>query len=82
MLNKVYLWIAGVLALVAGVVGIYLKGRSSGKEAEVAQQKESDLEAKQKEVDTLSTVNSVASDIARTSDSDVQQRLRDKYSRD
>jgi uncharacterized membrane protein len=40
--NKFQAWIIGVLAIIAAIFAVYLKGRSAGKESEKLKQREAD----------------------------------------
>lgn len=68
MLKEIKNYIIGTIAGMLALVGLYLKGKSAGKEEERAKNNE-------KVLDDIKKVN-----IART-DSDKRARVRSKYSR-
>lgn len=74
-------WILGALAVLAAVGGVYLRGRSAGKQVE--QQKATEREAAQERarVKTIEEVHDVQTEVARLHDADVRQRLQ-KWTRD
>lgn len=81
-MNTIYAWLAGAGALIAAIVGIFVKGRSDGKKLEKAKQVESDLKAQEQRNETNKQVNEVRESVSKLPDDDVQQRLRNKYARD
>ncbi len=81
-MSTIQLWLAGAGAIIAAIVGMFFKGRSEGKKAEKAKQAETDLRVERQRNETNKQANEVREDIGRLPDDDVQQRLRDKYSRD
>lgn len=82
MFNKVYAYVAGLLAVVGAALGLYLKGRNEGKKVEQAKAVQKDLQAEKAKNETLRTVHEVESDVSALSDADAERRLRDKYTRD
>lgn len=86
-----------VLAGIAGIAGLYLAGKSSGKKdaaVEAANQRVKDNEqsalkeiaaekdAAHKRIDAAQSAKQVSSANAKLSDADIAKRLRDEYTRD
>lgn len=74
-------WILGALAVLATVAGIYLRGRSAGKQVEQKRATERQLEQERARAETINEVHDVQTEVARLPDADVRQRLR-KWTRD
>lgn len=81
-LAKLKIWGAAIVGAILAVLGIYLKGRSAGKKAEQQKQVKSELEVEKVKNETLTKASDVAAEVNALPASDVQQRLRDKYTRD
>lgn len=75
MLDKVWGYLAAAGAAIVAVLALLLGAKKAGKDQVKA-------EAAQKEVENATTANKVTQDVDRTPTADVQQRLRDKWSRD
>ena len=82
MFNKIYLYLAGLVAAIGGALALYFKGRSAGKQVEQAKAVKVELQQERAKNETLQQVNEVANDVGGLSDADAEQRLRDKYTRD
>lgn len=82
MFNKIYVYIAGLLAAIGGALALYFRGRSAGKKVEEAKAVKVELQQERAKNETLEKVNEVAADVGGLSDSAAEQRLRDKYTRD
>lgn len=80
--NKLYGWLLGGLAAVAAIVGIYLNGRSAGKQVEQKKAMKRDLEAQRAHAETLREVTDAQIETGRMPAADVHERLRDKWTRD
>lgn len=75
-------WIIGALAVLAAVAGVYLKGRSAGKQVEQEKATERQLEQERAKSETIQEARDVETEISRLPADDVHQRLRDKWQRD
>jgi uncharacterized protein YhaN len=75
-------WIVTAIAALAAIAAVYLKGRSAGKAVEQKKAVERDLVEAQHHADTILETSNVQAEVSRLPDSDVQQRLRDHWSRD
>jgi hypothetical protein len=75
-------WILGALAVLAAVAGVYLKGRSAGKQVEQAKEMKEDLAAERAKSETIQEVHDVQTEVARLPADAVRERLRDKWTRD
>lgn len=82
MISKLYKAIAALIVVVAAAIGLYLKGRNAGKVSEQVKQQKAELEAERSRDEAIATREKINAAIERMPASDVQQRLRDKYSRD
>jgi Flp pilus assembly protein TadB len=78
---RFYAWILGALAIVAAAVGVYLKGRSAGKQVEQKKAAARELEQERAKAETIQEVRNVQTEVARLPDVDVRQRLQ-KWIRD
>jgi hypothetical protein len=74
-------WILGALAVLAAVAGIYLKGRSAGKQGEQKKATARELEQERAKAETIREVHDVQTEVARLPDSDLDDRLR-RWTRD
>jgi uncharacterized membrane-anchored protein YhcB (DUF1043 family) len=75
-------WIIGALALLAAVAGVYLRGRSAGKQFEQQKELKEDLAEERARAETIQEVSDVQTEVARLPAGDVHERLRDKWTRD
>mgnify|MGYP000849663147 FL=1 len=75
-------WIIGALGVMAAVAGIYVRGRSAGKQVEQRKATERDLDAAREHAEIIRETSNAQAEIDRLPDSDVRQRLRDKWQRD
>jgi hypothetical protein len=75
-------WIVGIIAALLGVGGLYVKGRSVGKQKEKAKQDEINRQVRKKHDDLVNKAKSIQDVVDGLSDSDAEQRLRDRYTRD
>lgn len=75
-------WILGAIAVLAAVTGIYLRGRSAGKEVEQQKATQRDLDAERAKATTIQEAHDVQTEISQLPASDVRQRLQDRWSRD
>lgn len=82
MISKLWGYIAAAGVAILSVVGIFLKGRNDGKKLEKANQAKSDIKARDVANEKTKTANKIENEISVLPDDVVQQRLRDKYSRD
>ncbi|HEX2242718.1 MAG TPA: hypothetical protein VHK27_05610 [Gammaproteobacteria bacterium] len=82
MSGEIIAWIVGGLMAIFGLGGLYIKGKNDGKKVEKAKQDEINRKAEQKHDATVDKAKDVADDVERLPASDVEQRLRDKYTRD
>lgn len=80
--SRFYGWALGALAVLATVAGIYLKGRSAGKQVEQKKATARELEQERARAETIKEVSSVQTEVARLPDADVRQRLQDRWTRD
>jgi uncharacterized membrane-anchored protein YhcB (DUF1043 family) len=78
---RFYGWFLGALAVLAAVAGVYLKGRSAGKQVEQKKATQRDLTEAKEHAETIRETVDVESNIIRMPDSAVRERLR-KYTRD
>jgi F0F1-type ATP synthase membrane subunit b/b' len=74
-------WIIAALGVLAAVAGVYFKGRSAGKEVEREKVIKRDIAEAKAHAETIHEVTDVQSNVVRLPDSDVRQRLRDKWTR-
>jgi uncharacterized membrane-anchored protein YhcB (DUF1043 family) len=75
-------WIVAALGVIAGIAAVYLRGRSAGKAVEQKKSTQRDLKAAQKHAETIRETIDVQTEVSRLPDSDVRERLRDKWQRD
>lgn len=75
-------WVLGALALLAAVAGVYLRGRSAGKQVEQQKATRRELAQERAKAETIQEVSSVQTEVARLPDDAVRERLRDKWQRD
>jgi hypothetical protein len=69
-------------AALAAIAAIYFKGRSAGKAVEQKKSTQRDLKDAQKHAETIRETIDVQTEVSRLPDSDVRERLRDKWQRD
>jgi hypothetical protein len=79
---KLYIWLAAAGSALLAVLGIYLKGRSAGKQVEQAKELKEDLAEAHAQAETIQEVSDVQTEIARLPVDAVRERLRDKWQRD
>jgi hypothetical protein len=79
---KLQKYIGIFVAALAAAAAIFVKGRTAGKKVEKAKQAQADAKAQERRNETIKESANVAHDVASMSGSDVEQRLRDKYTRD
>jgi uncharacterized membrane-anchored protein YhcB (DUF1043 family) len=75
-------WILGALAVVAAVAGVYLKGRSAGKQVEQQKETARELAQERAKAETIQEAQHVQTEVARLPDDAVRERLRNKWQRD
>lgn len=75
LFNGIWGYVAAAGAALVAVLAVYRSGKSAGATEVVAKTKET-------EVENVRTAVKIEHDVATRKPSDVQQRLRDKYSRD
>ena len=73
--SKAWGWLLGAVAVVGGLLAILAGAKKAGKDQVKA-------DAAEQEVKNAIAANKVSQDVNRTPTGDVQQRLRDKWSRD
>jgi hypothetical protein len=71
-----------VLGALVAALAVFAKGRSAGKQVEKDKQAKADAKAQERRNETIEEASNVAHDVGRMSGSDVESRLRDKYTRD
>jgi len=69
--------IAGV-TIIVGIIGVYFKGRSTGKAKDEARRVEAQRQANAK----IADANEITTDINKLDDAAISKQLRDKYTRD
>jgi uncharacterized membrane-anchored protein YhcB (DUF1043 family) len=74
-------WILGALAVLAAVAGVYLKGRSAGRQVEQKKATARELEQERARAETIQEVSNVQTEVARLPDDAVRERLS-KWTRD
>jgi uncharacterized membrane-anchored protein YhcB (DUF1043 family) len=79
--GRFYGWILGALAVLAAVTGVYLRGRSAGKQVEQQKETQRELAQERAKAETIKEVHHVQTEVARLPDADVRQRLQ-KWTRD
>jgi hypothetical protein len=80
--GRFYGWILGALAALATLIGIYLKGRSAGKQVEQKKATQRDLTEAKEHAETIRETVDVESKVVRMPTGDVRERLRSKWQRD
>lgn len=80
--QKFYGWILGAIAVLAGVVGVYLRGRSAGKAVEQKKATERDITEAKEHAETIRETVDVESKVVRMPIGDARERLRSKWMRD
>jgi gas vesicle protein len=80
--SRFYGWLLGALAVIGGVLAIYLRGRSSGKKREQEKITKRDLDTERERAQRIQEATNVSNDVNRLPASAVEQRLRDEWSRD
>lgn len=80
--SRFYGWALGALAVLATVAGIYLRGRSAGKQVEQKKATEKQLEQERARAETIQEVHDVQAKNARLPDDAVHERLRNEFQRD
>lgn len=79
--SRFYAWALGALAVIATLAGIYLRGRSAGKQVEQAKATAHELAQECARAETIQEVSNVQTQVARLPDDAVRERLR-KWTRD
>lgn len=79
--GKLYGWLIGALVAVAAVVGIYLRGRSAGKQVEQSKQAQRDLAAERSRSEVIREASDAQIEISRLPDDAVRERLH-RWTRD
>lgn len=77
-LKSIALAIVGALLTVAA---IFMKGRSAGKKAEQVKELRKELKTQQVQSERIEKANQTATEISALPSSDVDKRLRDKWTR-
>lgn len=70
-------WIIGALAVLAAVAGVYLRGRSAGKQVEQKKATAREIEQERARAETIQEVSSVQTEVARLPDDAVDDGLRE-----
>lgn len=81
-MTRVYRFLLSLLAAVGFALAMYLKGRNAGKKVEQTKTLQAEVEREKAANETLTKAVAVQSDVASSSDADVNERLRSKYQRD
>jgi hypothetical protein len=79
---RFYGWILTALAVLAAVAGVYLRGRSAGKQIEQQKATEREIAQERARAEAIQEVHNVESEVARLPDDAVRERLRSKWQRD
>jgi hypothetical protein len=79
--SRFYGWALGALAVLAAVAGVYLKGRSAGRQVEQKKATARELEQERARAETIQEVSNVQTEVARLPDDAVRERLS-KWTRD
>ena len=74
-------WIIAALGIIAGVVAVYLKGRSAGKEVVRKEVQKRDVAEAKAHAETIREVADAQSNVVRLPDDAVREQLRDKWTR-
>lgn len=82
MLSSIYVWLGGLFAVIAAAVGLYIKGRRDSTAKSDAEKLRGEIKVEKHTNEVLQKAKDASDDVSVASDSDVQQRLRDKWSRD
>lgn len=80
--GRFYGWVIGALAVLAAVAGVYLKGRSAGKQVEQKKATARQLEQERAKAETIQEVHNAQTEVARLPDDAVRERLRSEWQRD
>jgi stringent starvation protein B len=80
--TRFYGWIVGAGAALLMVAAIYARGRSVGKAIEQQKATKRDLTDAQEQAKTIHEATNVQAEVSRLPVSDLDQRLRDKWTRD
>lgn len=80
--GRFYGWILGALGLLAALATVYRKGITAGKAVEQKKATERDLTEAKQHAETIRETSNAQAEVSRLPDSDVRQRLRDKWTRD
>jgi len=75
--SKFYGWVLGALAVLATVAGIYLKGRSAGKQVEQQKATEREIAQERARAETMKEVHDAQTEVARLPDDAVDAGLRE-----
>jgi hypothetical protein len=79
---RFYGWILGTAAVLAAVAGVYLKGRSAGKQVEQQKATQRELADERARANTIQEANDVSAEVNRMPADAVRDRLRDQWTRD
>jgi hypothetical protein len=79
---KLYIWLAAAGSALLAVLGVYLKGRSAGKQVEQAKATKKELETERAKAEIVREATNAQVEIDRLPVDDVRERLRDKWQRD
>jgi len=80
-MSALYGYIAAGLAALAAIVGIWFKGRSSGKQAAEKEKLETQLAAEKHANEVNKTTEKVNEVITSASDDDVRKQLQDNWTK-
>jgi hypothetical protein len=75
-------WLIAAATFLLALAAFYLEGRSKGKQVEQKKATERDLTEAKQHAETIRETSNVHAEVSRLPDSDVTQRLRDKWTRD
>lgn len=75
--SRFYAWVLGALAVLAAVAGVYLRGRSAGKQVEQKKATARELAQERARAETIQEVSSVQTEVARLPDDAVDDGLRE-----
>lgn len=74
---RFYGWILGAVAVLAAIAGVYLRGRSAGKQAVEQKATKQQLEEERARADTIQEVHDAQTEVARLPDDAVDDGLRE-----
>lgn len=79
--RKACTWLLATVAVLAAVLGVYLRGRSAGKKGEQAKATQRELANERARNETIREASNAQIEVSRLPADDVHQRLRDKWTR-